>query len=81
MLVYYDGVIVGEFAADLVIENQLLVELKAVQSLNTAHEVQTVNYLAATRIDNGLLIDFGGTSLEYKRKFRTNPNGEKSFTL
>ena len=68
--VIYDGVLVGEFAADLLVEQELVVELKAVQALATAHEVQTVNYLVATGIDTGLLINFGAERLEFKKKFR-----------
>jgi GxxExxY protein len=68
--VYYDGILVGEFLADFVIENELIAELKAVQTLATAHEVQTVNYLVATKKDVGLLINFGGERLEFKKKFR-----------
>jgi GxxExxY protein len=51
--VFYDGVLVGEFAADFLVENELIVELKAVQNLAPAHEVQTVNYLVATGKDTG----------------------------
>jgi len=68
--VSYDGILVGEFSADLLVENTLIVELKAVQTLATAHEVQTVNYLVATGIDTGLLINFGAERLEFKKKFR-----------
>jgi GxxExxY protein len=68
--VFYDGVLVGEFAADFLVEGELIVELKAVQNLATAHEVQTVNYLVATGKDVGLLINFGGEKLEFKKKFR-----------
>lgn len=68
--VFYDGVLVGEFAADFLVENELIVELKAVQNLAPAHEVQTVNYLVATGKDIGLLINFGGERLEFKKKFR-----------
>ena len=70
LMVVYDGVLVGEFTADLVVEKELIVELKAVQTLATAHEVQTVNYLVATGIDVGLLINFGAERLEFKKKFR-----------
>ena len=66
----YDGVLVGEFSADLLVEADLIVELKAVQNLATAHEVQTVNYLVATGKDTGLLLNFGAGSLEFKKKFR-----------
>ncbi|MCD8029379.1 MAG: GxxExxY protein [Bacteroides sp.] len=68
--VYYKNTIVGEFKADMIVENTIVVELKAVQSLIPAHEAQLVNYLTATRIDNGLLMNFGGERIEIKRKFR-----------
>ncbi len=68
--VYYDNVLVGEFKADIVVEKMLIIELKAVNSLHVAHEVQLVNYLTSTGIDNGLLINFGAEQLQFKRKFR-----------
>ena len=68
--VYYEGEVVGEFVPDLWVEDRVLVELKAVLSLQKEHEVQLVNYLTATKIDTGLLINFG-PSVEIKRKFRT----------
>ncbi len=68
--VLYDGISVGEFVADFLVEDELIVELKAILALATAHEVQTVNYLAATRKDIGLLINFGAERLEFKKKFR-----------
>ena len=68
--VLYDGTSVGEFTANLLVENELIVELKAVQSLVTVHEVQTVNYLVATGKDVGLLLNFGAEQLEFKKKFR-----------
>ncbi len=68
--VRYDGVIVGEFSVDLLIEGWLIVELKAVRVLTEEHEVQTVNYLTAMKQDFGLLLNFGGKSLQFKRKFR-----------
>jgi GxxExxY protein len=69
--VRYEGVIVGDFKADLVVNDDLLVELKAVSGMAVEHEVQVVNYLAATGKELGLLINFGGRSLEFKKKFRT----------
>jgi len=66
--VFYDGILVGEFAADLMVENELNVELKAVQALATAHEVQTVNYLVATKKGVGLLINFGAERLELEKE-------------
>ncbi|WP_288275908.1 GxxExxY protein [uncultured Prevotella sp.] len=68
--VYYENVLVGEFKADIVVEGSLILELKAVSSLHVAHEIQLVNYLTATGIDDGLLINFGSEELQFKRKFR-----------
>ena len=68
--VYYDGILVGEFYADIIVENRLILELKAVSNLHMAHEIQLVNYLTATGIDDGLLINFGSETLQFKRKFR-----------
>ena len=68
--VKYDGVAVGVFDADMLVNKQLLIENKAVQALSPAHEVQLVNCLAATGLDAGLLLNFGATRLEFKKKFR-----------
>ena len=68
--VFYDDVLVGEFKADIVVEKILILELKAVQSLHMAHEIQLVNYLTATGVDDGLLINFGSEELQFKRKYR-----------
>ena len=74
--VHYRERVVGNFLADLVVEGCVILELKAVMALNQAHEVQLVNYLTATGIENGLLLNFGAKSLGVKRKFRTygSPN-------
>ena len=77
--VYYDGQIVGAFAADLSVNDSLIVELKAIQSLVKAHEVQLVNYLVATGIDEGLLLNFGAGRLEFKKKFRLTESEPVSF--
>jgi len=75
--VIYDGIEVAVFQADLIIDNHLIIELKAVDSLNSAHSAQLVNYLAATKIEDGLLLNFGARSLEFKTKSRTyHPNQE-----
>jgi GxxExxY protein len=68
--VHYDGQVVGVFTADLLVNDSLILELKANQLLAKPHEVQLVNYLVATGIDEGLLLNFGVQRLEYKRKFR-----------
>ena len=67
--VCYDGQIIGDYCADLYIDEDLIIEVKAVQALVKAHEAQLVNYLTATGINNGLLINFG-PSVQVKRKFR-----------
>ena len=67
--VWYDGQRVGLYFPDLWIENQLIVELKAIVALAPEHEMKLVHYLTATGIDNGLLINFGDT-VQIKRKFR-----------
>jgi len=69
--VYYEGEVVGEFVADLVVEGEVIVELKSVRRIVQAHEVQLVNYLVATRTDVGLLLNFGEQKVEVKRKVRT----------
>ncbi len=67
--VMYRGEVVGDFFADLIVEEKLIVELKAVQEVAAEHEVQLVNYLTAMAIDDGLLINFG-PSVTVKRKYR-----------
>jgi GxxExxY protein len=68
--VFYDGVVIGNFEPDLLVESSVIVEIKAVQSLAAVHEVQVVNYLTATQLDVGLLINFGAPKLQFKRKHR-----------
>ena len=68
--VYYDGIVVGDFKADLVINDGVILELKAVERANAIHEVQLVNYLNGIGKDIGLLLNFGARSLEFKRKYR-----------
>ena len=67
--VYYEDELVGDYFADLFVENCLIIELKAVENITVSHEKQLVNYLTATDIDDGLLINFG-SSVNIKRKFR-----------
>ena len=65
--VFYDEVIVGEYVADLLVENCVLVELKAVNSLEDAHLSQCLNYLKATNLKICLLINFGRPKIEIRR--------------
>jgi GxxExxY protein len=72
LTVFYKERPVGSFHADLVIEQRLLLELKAVDSIVPVHEHQVVNYLKATGLDLGLILNFGRSTLQIRRKFR-NP--------
>jgi GxxExxY protein len=65
--VRYDGIIVGEYAVDLLVEQIVLVELKAVRALDDIHRAQCLNYLKATGLHLCLLMNFGRTRLEVKR--------------
>jgi len=71
--VYYDNQIIGDFYVDLFVEDKIVVELKSVQHLAKEHEVQLVNYLNGLKKDVGLLINFGPSGVEVKRKYR-NPS-------
>ena len=71
--VTYRDHIVGEYYADLIVEDKVICELKAVEVLKKAHEVQLVNYLVATGIDVGVLINFGD-SVTVRRKYREYKN-------
>jgi GxxExxY protein len=66
--VYFEGEIVGNFVTDIIVEGRLLLELKAVSAIIPAHEVELVNYISATKIEVGLLLNFGSRSLEIKRR-------------
>jgi GxxExxY protein len=67
--VKYEGLVVGEYLADILVNERVICELKACEFLARIHEVQLVNYLAATGLEVGLLINFG-RSVTVKRKFR-----------
>ena len=75
--IYYDDIVVGNYRADMIVGDRIIIEIKAVQALCQAHEVQLVNYLTATKIDNGLLVNFGGERIEIKRKYRLYKNNIK----
>ena len=71
LTVFYEDEVVGEFQTDLWIAGQVIVELKSVRQLAEEHEVQLVNYLTATKTEVGLLLNFGPTGVDIKRKYRT----------
>lgn len=78
--VIFRGHTVGDFYADILVENCVLVELKAVKAIAPKHQAQIINYLRATGIEVGLLINFGNPKLEFKRFTRT-PDAEPSESL
>ena len=65
--VYYDGIAVGVYTADLLVEGILLLELKAVKDLDDIHLAQCLNYLKATNLQLCLLMNFGKPKLEFRR--------------
>ena len=69
--VFYDGKQVGDYYADLIVNNLIIVELKAAENLCPEHETQLINYLKATDLEVGLLLNFGKKS-EFRRKIYTN---------
>jgi GxxExxY protein len=69
--VVFRGQTIGDFYADLFVENTVVVEIKAVKAIAPEHQAQVINYLKATGIEVGLLINFGNPKLEFKRLTRT----------
>ena len=69
--VYHDGRVVGDYRADLLVEDCVILELKACEELNPAHEAQLINYLRATEIEVGYLLNFGKKA-KFSRKLYSN---------
>lgn len=67
----YEGIRVGDYRADIIVENKVIIENKAAENLCEEHEYQLINYLKATEIEIGLLLNFGKKP-EFKRKIFTN---------
>ena len=70
--VFYDGLVVGEYMADLLVEENVLVELKTIKSFDDIHSAQCLNYLKATNLVVCLLINFGKSRVEIKRIFQSS---------
>jgi GxxExxY protein len=68
--VYYEGEVVGEFVADIIVNDAVIIELKSVRRIIKDHEVQLVNYLVATGKPVGLILNFGERKVEIKRKVK-----------
>ena len=69
--IYHDGHLVGDYRADLLIEDCIILELKCCEELNSAHEAQLINYLRATEIEVGYLLNFGKKA-KFSRKVYSN---------
>jgi GxxExxY protein len=67
MLIYYEGIEVGQRRVDFLVGGKIMVELKAITELEKVHIAQALNYLEAFQLEIGLLINFGGTRLTFKR--------------
>ncbi len=65
--VIYKNKVVGDYMADLLVDNKVIIELKSIEKLNKIHEAQLLNYLKATKIKVGLLINFSPNKLEFKK--------------
>ncbi len=74
--IYYEGKHVGTRRADFVVEDKVIVELKALINLEAVHLAQAKNYVVAYRFEKGLLINFGATSLQYKLIFNPTLNSD-----
>ena len=75
--VFYDGVIVGQYFADIVVENKIILELKSIENISQIHEAQLHNYLKATSMKVGYLMNFGRKA-EYKRIILNQCQSDKS---
>ena len=77
--IFYEGIEVGTRRADFVVENKVIVELKALINLEDVHLAQAMNYCQAYKLPIGLLINFGAKSLEFKRVYNlTHPENKKN---
>jgi len=78
--VYYDNFEVGKYRADIIVDNCIIIENKAAERLAKEHEYQLINYLKATDLEVGLLLNFGKNP-EFRRKIFTNENKKKNTNL
>lgn len=69
MTIFYDGIDIGTRRVDFFVEGKVMVELKALEKIEDVHKAQAINYCEAYNIADGLLINFGGKSLEFKRVY------------
>lgn len=79
MPIFYNGIKIGSRRVDFFVENKIMVELKAVVLLEDRHLAQAINYLEAYDLPSGVLINFGGRSLTFKRVFNTKHIDNKNY--
>ncbi|MDD2922440.1 MAG: GxxExxY protein [Anaerolineales bacterium] len=79
--VSYKGELIGEYEADIVVDEKIIVEVKSISRFNSAHEAQAVHYLTATGLQLALLINFGAGSLEYRRMIKSEKQIKKSASI
>lgn len=75
MPIYYDGIDIGSRRVDFLVEDKIIVELKAITQLEKVHLAQALNYLQAYKLEIGLLLNFGNTRLEFRRLIRSMEDG------
>jgi len=73
--VTYKGDLIGVYKADLVVDSKIIVEIKGISRLNPSHNAQALHYFAATGLELAILIDFGMSSLEYRRIVKSDNKG------
>ncbi len=71
LVLKYYGEVIGDFRADIVVENKIIIELKAVSEIHPIHAMQLVNYLKVTGLDIGVLINYGSEEYTFLPKYRT----------
>lgn len=69
--VMFEGVVVGDYFADILVDNKIILELKSCESVTPTHRAQVLNYLKATKLELGFIFNFGKKSLEHERLVRT----------
>lgn len=79
MFIYYENTNIGTRRVDFFVEDKIMVELKALTILEEVHLAQAMNYCQAYNLPTGLLINFGGKSLEFKRVYNVNHPDNKSY--
>lgn len=75
-----DGTVIGDYFADLLVEGRLIVEIKAASTVLPEHYAQLLGYLRASRIEHGLLVNFGSTKFQIRKMVRSNPGPPEAST-